>query len=247
MGAQTHRSDPRILNRRTLEENHRVLAGMLRPGMSVLDVGCGTGAITAGIARAVAPGRVVGVDRDEALLETARRDHAGVEFQQGDALALAFQDEFDIVTAARAVQWIAEPARAVARMAAAVKPGGALVVLDYNHDRNAWFPDPPPEFARFYAAFLEWRASNGWTNDTADCLPEWFTAAGLVDIESVESSETMGRGGPDVWGQVIGELGRQFYPEDERAAAAVAYHDYCETALQRQTLALRTVIGRRVA
>ena len=248
MGAQTHRSDPKVLNRRTLEEDHRVLAAMLRPGMFVLDVGCGTGAITAGIARVVAPGGcVVGVDRDEALLDAARRDHPEVRFETADALSLGFQDAFDIVTAARAVQWMSDPARAIGRMKAAVRRGGALVVLDYNHDRNAWFPDPPPEFARFYAAFLAWRASNGWGNDTADCLPEWFGAAGLVEIESVCSDETTGRGGTDVWGQVIDGLGRQFYPEDDRAAAAVAYHDYCQTSLQRQTLALRTVIGRRVA
>jgi SAM-dependent methyltransferase len=247
MGEQTHRSDPQILNRRTLESDHRVLAAMLRPGMFVLDVGCGTGAITAGIARAVAPGgRVVGVDRDESLLDAARREHAGVRFEMADAHSLEFQAAFDIVTAARAVQWMSDPARAIARMAAAVRPGGALVVLDYNHARNSWSPDPPPEFARFYAAFLAWRASNGWVNDIADRLPELFAGAGLVDVESVGSDETAGRGGPDVWGQVIEGLGRQFYPEDERAAAAVAYHDYCQTVLKRQTLSLRTVIGKRL-
>jgi hypothetical protein len=109
-----------------------------------------------------------------------------------------------------------------------------------------WSPDPPPEFARFYAAFLAWRASNGWANDIADRLPELFTSAGLVNVETVTSDETVDRGGPDVWGQVIEGLGRQFYPEDERAAAAVTYHDYCQTVLQRQTLSLRTVIGRRL-
>jgi SAM-dependent methyltransferase len=241
MGAQTHRSDPQILNRRTLEHDHRVLAGMLRPGMSVLDVGCGTGAITAGIARAVAPGRVVGVDRDETLLEAARRDHPSVHFEAADAHSLEFRDEFDIVTAARAVQWMADPARAIERMAAAVKPGGSLVVLDYSHARNTWTPEPPAEFTRFYAAFLAWRESNGWANDLADRLPDLFANAGLVEIEAVPSDET----GHDVWGQVIEGLGRQFYAEDERAAASVAYHDYCQTVLQRQTLALRTVIGRR--
>ena len=244
MGAQTHRSDPQILNRRTLEHDHRVLAGMLRPGMFVLDVGCGTGAITAGIARAVAPGRVVGVDRDESLLEAARRDHPDVHFEVGDAHSLEFRDAFDIVTAARAVQWMADPARAIARMAAAVKPVGALVVLDYNHARNAWTPEPPAEFTRFYAAFLAWRASNGWANDLADRLPEMFVSVGLGEVESVCSDET---GGPDVWGQIIDGLGRQFYPEAERAAASIAYHDYCQIALEQQTLALRTVIGRKAA
>jgi ubiquinone/menaquinone biosynthesis C-methylase UbiE len=76
---QAHRSDPRILGRRTLERHHRALAAILRPGLSVLDVGCGTGAITAGIARAVAPaGRVVGMDRDESLLDIARREHEAI-------------------------------------------------------------------------------------------------------------------------------------------------------------------------
>src|SRR4051794_2232473 len=153
---------------------------MLRPGMSVLDVGCGTGAITAGIARAVGPsGRAVGVDRDEAMLEIARREHSDVEFVQGDALDLPYDAEFDIATAARALQWIADPARAVAGMARAVKPGGIVIALDYNHDRNLWAPDPPPEFARFYAAFLACaRPTAGTTPSPTICLqrssrPEW--------------------------------------------------------------------------
>jgi SAM-dependent methyltransferase len=243
MGAQTHRSDPQTLNRRTLERDHHVLARILRPGMFVLDVGCGTGAITAGIARAVAPGGcALGVDRDESLLEIARQDHPGVRFENADALSLAFDAAFDIVTAARAVQWMAEPARAVERLAAAVKPGGLLVVLDYNHADNRWSPPPPPEFQRFYAAFLDWRASNGWDNRIADRLPGLFTDAGLVQVKSIVANES---DGPDVWGGVIEGLGRQFYPEAERAAASVAYHDYLETTCASRTLCLRTVIGRK--
>jgi SAM-dependent methyltransferase len=244
MGVQTHRSDPEILNRRTLDQDHRVLASMLRPGMFVLDVGCGTGAITAGIARAVAPGGcAIGMDRDESLLEAARQQHPDIRFENGDALAMGFDGAFDIVTAARTVQWLADPARAIARMAAAVKPGGSLVVLDYNHDRNSWTPEPPPEFRRFYAAFLDWRASNGWANDMADRLPELLMGAGLVDVQSVPCDLS---DAPDVWGGVIDGLGRQFYPEDERARASAAYHDYRETVMQGQTLAMKTVIGKRV-
>lgn len=243
MGAQTHRSDPHTLNRRTLDGDHRVLAALLRPGMFVLDVGCGTGAITAGIARAVAPGGcVLGVDRDEALLSAAREQHPGVRFEQADAMSLTFDGVFDIVTAARAVQWMADPARAIGRMAAAVKPGGLLVVLDYNHARNTWSPEPPSEFARFYAAFLDWRASNGWSNDIADRLPEMFAAVGLAGVKSVNSDET---DTPDVWGGVIEGIGRQFYAEEERAMASRAYHDYLAAGSVRQTLCLRTVIGRK--
>src|SRR4051812_18099822 len=221
---------------------------MLRPGMSVLDVGCGTGAITAGIARAVGPsGRAVGVDRDEAMLEIARREHSDVEFVQGDALDLPYDAEFDIATAARALQWIADPARAVEGMARAVKPGGMVVALDYNHDRNMWAPDPPPEFARFYTAFLAWRAANGWDNAIADHLPATFESAGVVTVESVASDELVERGGPDVWGAVIEGIGAQFYAEDDCAWVLAAYDEYRTTVMQRQVLSLRTVIGNRLA
>ena len=102
--AQSHRSDPRILGRRTLERDHRALARLLRPGLSVLDVGCGTGAITAGIARAVGvQGHVVGVDRDERLLQLARegyRECSNLQFQPGDATSLSYRAQFDIITAA---------------------------------------------------------------------------------------------------------------------------------------------------
>src|SRR3954447_17813297 len=105
MPAQSHRSDPRILGRRTLERDHRCLAELLRPGLSVLDVGCGTGAITAGTAKAVGPhGHVVGVDRDEALLELARTEHAllpNLRFESGNVTSFRFRGQFDIVTAAR--------------------------------------------------------------------------------------------------------------------------------------------------
>lgn len=120
MPAQCHRSDPRILGRRTLQRDHRYLAALLRPGLAVLDVGCGAGAITSGIAKIVGPqGRVLGVDRDMGLLEIARREHSDIpnlHFELGDATNLSFRSHFDIVTAARTLQWISEPSLAVSMM-----------------------------------------------------------------------------------------------------------------------------------
>jgi len=69
-----------------------------------------------------------------------------LRFEYGDVTTLTFGREFDIVTAARTLQWIAEPALAISRMKQASKSSGVLVVLDYNHTRNEWEPDPPGEF-----------------------------------------------------------------------------------------------------
>src|SRR5439155_67113 len=81
-----------ILDRRSLARDHRRLAAMLRPGQRVLDVGCGTGAITRGIVEAVGPGgRVLGVDANRELIDAARRAHgavAGLELDVQDAYAL---------------------------------------------------------------------------------------------------------------------------------------------------------------
>ena len=134
-GKQSHRSDPRILNHRTLQRDHRGLARILRPGMSVLDVGCGTGAITADIARIVGPnGQVIGLDRDESLLLPASQDHAlpNLRFVQGDILNFQLDESFDIITAARVLQWISSPDVAISRMVQAAARGGKIVVLDYT-------------------------------------------------------------------------------------------------------------------
>ena len=256
---QSHRSDPRILGRRTLERDHRALTLLLRPGLSVLDVGCGTGAITAGIARVVgAQGRVVGVDRDEGLLELAREAHwecSNLQFEQGDVTSLPYRAQFDVVTAARTLQWISDPRLAISKMKDTAKRGGLLVILDYNHTKSEWVPDPPPAFRHFYRAFLSWRNANGWDNEMGDHLPGLLRQAGLLDIRSEIADEITARGETDfveragLWSEVIENLGEPvskagFCTESELRAAHESYSAWVETGLEKQTLALRAVIGR---
>src|SRR5205085_1823222 len=63
----------------------------LRPGGSAVDVACGSGKLTAELAKIAGPaGRVVGVDFSPQMLEVARRAHPGLEFLEGDALNLQF-------------------------------------------------------------------------------------------------------------------------------------------------------------
>lgn len=259
MSVQPHQSDPRILNRRTLERDHRQLAAVLRPGMKVLDVGCGTGAITAGVAKAVGPkGSVVGLDRDASLISEARRqfgDIANLSFLEGDALQMSFSREFDVVTAARALQWVSDPLSTLARMERAAARTGLLVALDYSHTRNAWEPEPPDAFGEFYRAFLDWRAANDWHNDIADKLPDLFRRIGLQDIEVFVEDEMVARGDEafdeacQLWPYVMETLGPKvveggFFREDRRLAAAKAMEPWCAAELQRQTLAVRAVRGR---
>ncbi len=219
--------------------------------MGVLDVGCGTGAITSGIAKAVGPdGRAVGLDRDEGLLDLARKEHAGIPrllFESGDATNLRYTAEFDIVTGARILQWIASPERAVQSMKHATKSGGAVLVLDYSHTHNAWEPEPPREFRRYYEAFLAWRQANGWDNEMAHHLPGLFAGAGLIGIESQVEDEIAERGDADfderttLWSEVIENVGRTiaeagFCTEAQVAIARELYGQWVKTTLTKQTL-----------
>ena len=123
------------------------LLALLRPGLDVLDVGCGPGTLTLEIARRVLPGRVVGLDLDPQLLTVARQ--AGppgglpnLRFLEGDIRDAGWADEFDLVSATRVLQWIPRAEDAVTSMAEALRPGGRLIALDYDHLASSW-ADPP--------------------------------------------------------------------------------------------------------
>jgi trans-aconitate methyltransferase len=96
-----------------------------RPGERILDLGCGTGHLTAEIAdRGATP---VGVDSDPEMLATAREQHPGIEFRVGDIREVRFDEPFDAVFSNAAFHWVPEAARAAATVAAALKPGGRFV------------------------------------------------------------------------------------------------------------------------
>ena len=74
------------------------------------------------------------------LIAEARRLHGdvpGLSFETADVYSLLFHDLFDIVTAARVLQWLANPLAALQQMTAAAKPGGRVVILEYNHEKIA--------------------------------------------------------------------------------------------------------------
>jgi demethylmenaquinone methyltransferase / 2-methoxy-6-polyprenyl-1,4-benzoquinol methylase len=105
----------------------------LKPGGSALDVACGSGKLTAVLAGIAGPqGRVVGLDFSPQMLEIARRDHPGLEFLEGDALNLAFDDaSFDASTIAFGLRNLSDPVRGLREMLRVVKPGGHPVVLEF--------------------------------------------------------------------------------------------------------------------
>src|SRR5689334_4689702 len=96
----THGHAPAVVRQhaqRTADEAAAFLLPSLRPGMRLLDVGCGPGSITRGLAERVAPGEVIGLDLSKDTLEDARRDAAArgltnLKVQEGSVYAVRFGD-----------------------------------------------------------------------------------------------------------------------------------------------------------
>jgi demethylmenaquinone methyltransferase/2-methoxy-6-polyprenyl-1,4-benzoquinol methylase len=105
----------------------------LATGGSAIDVACGSGRLTAELAkRAGQGGRVVGLDFSAQMLEVARRHYPKLEFVEGDAIELPFDNaSFDASTISFGLRNLADPIRGLREMARVVKAGGRAVVLEF--------------------------------------------------------------------------------------------------------------------
>lgn len=123
-----------------------VRAADVRPGDVVVDVACGTGDLTEAFARRSPASRVIGIDFTPEMLDIARAKLARrpmslgsrVEYRQGDAMALDLPERSaDVLSIAFGIRNVQEPARALAEFARVLKPGGRLVVLEFDRPRLA--------------------------------------------------------------------------------------------------------------
>jgi ubiquinone/menaquinone biosynthesis C-methylase UbiE len=129
---------------RAHDEHLRAAYG-IRPGDEVVDIGCGTGLTTREAARAAAPGRVVGVDVSERMLERARQLAAAegldnVRYELGDAQVHRFDPAgFDVAISRFGTMFFSDPATAFANIATALRPEARLVLLVWQrYERNEW-------------------------------------------------------------------------------------------------------------
>jgi SAM-dependent methyltransferase len=136
----------RLLNRVKWPTTEPLLrAAGLRAGINCLDVGCGSGDVTLKMAALVgAEGRVVGVDRDQSILELARQeaDKQGlaVTFRRLEAEDLAEESAYDLVFARYLLSHLPRPQRAVEAMVRAARPGGRLILEDVYFPGHVCYP-----------------------------------------------------------------------------------------------------------
>lgn len=112
----------------------------IEPGMAVVDLGCGDGYFTAAIARQAAPGAVIGLDLDPAMLEQAQvacKELTNCAWQLGDAMALSrlIPAPVDYVLIANTFHGVPDKTALAREIAAALKPAGRFAIVN-------WYPIP---------------------------------------------------------------------------------------------------------
>ncbi len=179
-----HESVLRSHTWRTAANSAGYLLDSISPHMTILDVGCGPGTITADFAALVPEGHVVGLEHAPEVLDLARKTAAerevkNVKFEVGDIHALEYPDNtFDVVHAHQVLQHISDPIQALREMRRVAKSGGIIAARDTDFLGMTWHPD--------VAGMNEWRdlyirvaRSNGGEPNAGRQLHAWARKAGF--------------------------------------------------------------------
>ncbi len=182
---------------RTAANEAQFLLPYLTPGMSLLDVGSGPGTITAGLAEAVAPGQVIGVDLDPARVERAaaaakERGIDNLSYQTANAYDLPFDDAtFDVVFENAMLLHVSDPTKVVGEVHRVLKAGGLFATREGDHDARLWgnASEGVNEFRRFIAKA---RAHQGTNQFLGKHLRRLLREAGFSDVAGTASCEAAG-------------------------------------------------------
>lgn len=155
-------------------------------GKRVLDVGCGLGNIVLQLTESVgSEGEVVGIDKSEAFIREAQRrtEERGLtaQFQVGDAHHLDLPDQsFDVCRTERTLMYLEHPEQAIDEMIRVLKPGGDLVIFEFDYDSTV-IDTADRELKRRIVRILSGSVPNSAIGSQAQRL---FKERGLQDVQA---------------------------------------------------------------
>ena len=187
----------KMLERRNAAVTAAYLLPRLRHGMRLLDLGCGPGTISVGLAEAVNPGELHGIDMEESQIDMAREaaragGHENAFFQAGDATDLPFEDaSFDVVHCHALLNHAPGTQAVLAEIMRVLKPGGLVAAREVVGDSS--FVEPGHYLGNedgAWETFLKLLAANGGHPQMGKELKRAFADAEFVDIHATASFET---------------------------------------------------------
>ncbi len=185
----------KLLARRNAETCAAHLLPHLGPGLRVLDFGCGPGTISMGLAKAVAPGELHGIDMEASQIEMARSaaaagGHANAFFRTGDATDLPFEDgSFDIAHCHAVLMHVPDTQAALAEVKRVLRPGGMLSTREMVG--HATFFEPEVEdLSGAMETFLKLLRANGGHPRMGCELKRILLESGFSDIRAGASFES---------------------------------------------------------
>lgn len=154
---------------RTAQNSAQHLLPYLRPGMKILDIGCGPGTITASLGDLVGlSGNVIGLDPSADVIEQASKnswsEHSNVIFEVGDAERLRFEDSsFDVVHAHQVLQHVSDPTAILREMRRVAKKtsGGIVSLREGDLPASLLHPDSKNSYAQFTNIYTKTARATG--------------------------------------------------------------------------------------
>jgi SAM-dependent methyltransferase len=177
-----------IMAERTAQSHAAFLLPYLKPGMSLLDCGCGPGTITVGFAEVVAPGEVVGTEIEEAHVVLARANAAkhrvtNVQFKAANLYQLPFDGgSFDAVFISAVLSNLSEPLRGLHEALRVLKPGGVIGIKEFDHGGDFIYPSDPA-LEKYAECYLRMRRDNGHDPETGRKIGALLLEAGFADLK----------------------------------------------------------------
>ncbi len=181
-----------LLDRRNADTHAAYLLPHLRSGMRLLDFGCGPGTLTVGLAAAVHPGDVHGIDMEESQIEMARSaaaagQHGNATFHVGNVYELPFEDDyFDVAHCHAVLMHVPDTDAALREVKRVLKPGG--IIGSREMIAGSSFSDPAGEhIPEAWATFGRLLMANGGHPEMGKELKRRLLEAGFVDIRATGS------------------------------------------------------------
>jgi SAM-dependent methyltransferase len=199
-----HESVLRSHTWRTAENSAAYLLPSLRPGLSVLDVGCGPGTITADLALLVAPGEVVGIDASaevvaQAAAQISKLGLSNLRFEVGDLFSLDAADgSFDVVHLHQVLQHLSDPVGALVALRRVLAVDGVLAARDSDYSAFTWAP-ADPLLDRWMELYLAVTSRNGHDACIGPKLASVALEAGFGEVEVTSSTWTYAAPAARAW------------------------------------------------